>query len=241
MSCEEVREQLPDFAMGTLSETETVAVRRHLRGCAACRHEAAHLDEGVALFASAAHDVEPPLELKSRVMSVLAEEWAEAPRPGGSFWRFLRSPVTAAAAVLLVAAVTFGAVAQSNATRYRTDADSYRQFLHALGGRDVRVATLIPHEGVAIEGSAIMYDSDHGRSWVLVLASVPGYTGEVTATLRDSGGRSIELRSTTPSSDGGLSEWLVTSADLSGFNRIILTGTGGQALAAGVAQATPDS
>jgi len=35
MSCEEVREQLPDYSLGTLSDVESAALRRHLRGCAA--------------------------------------------------------------------------------------------------------------------------------------------------------------------------------------------------------------
>ena len=40
MKCEDLRQQLPDYTLGTISETETAAVRRHLRGCAACRAEA---------------------------------------------------------------------------------------------------------------------------------------------------------------------------------------------------------
>src|SRR2546427_6776369 len=79
MSCEEVREQLPDYSLGTLSDIEAAALRRHLRGCAGCRAEATKLDEGVALFASAAHAMEPPPELKSKVLGVLEEEWREAP------------------------------------------------------------------------------------------------------------------------------------------------------------------
>ena len=55
MSCEEIQAQLPDYTLGTLSETEAAAVRRHLRACTGCRLEARTLDEGVAMFAGAAH------------------------------------------------------------------------------------------------------------------------------------------------------------------------------------------
>src|SRR5437667_2517101 len=79
MKCEDVRLQLPDYTLGTPSDTGMVAVRRQLRGCSGCRSEAARLDEGVALFATAAHAVEPPAELQDRVLSVLAHEWDEAP------------------------------------------------------------------------------------------------------------------------------------------------------------------
>ena len=66
MSCEEVRAQLPDYTLGTLSETEAAAVRRHLRACSGCRLEARTLDEGVTMFAGAAHAMDPPPDLKAR-------------------------------------------------------------------------------------------------------------------------------------------------------------------------------
>src|SRR6266540_7158268 len=102
MSCEEVRAQLPDYALGTLPEMEAVAVRRHLRGCAGCRSEAATLDEGVALFASSAHEMEPPPELRDRIMTVLTEEWSDTPRSRRLVPRLImRWPALAAAAIVI--------------------------------------------------------------------------------------------------------------------------------------------
>src|SRR3989442_7869738 len=142
MSCEEVREQLPDYSLSTLSDIETAAIRRHLRGCTACRTEAEKLDEGVALFGSVAHAMDPPADLKPKVMSVLAEEWAETSTFRTGLRRIgLRSWLAVAAvAVILAGALTWGTIAQSNAGRFQADALSYRQFLHSLGGRDVRTA-----------------------------------------------------------------------------------------------------
>ena len=75
MGCEEVRELLPDHALGTLDEVQATAVRRHLRGCGACRSDALALDRGVAMFASAAHEVEPPTELRERSSSLAHERY----------------------------------------------------------------------------------------------------------------------------------------------------------------------
>src|SRR5207237_9472589 len=76
VKCEQVLDRLPDHTLGTLTDEDSAAVRAHLRGCAACRSDAESLDTGLLMFASAAHDVEPPPELEERVLSVLAEEWA---------------------------------------------------------------------------------------------------------------------------------------------------------------------
>ena len=74
MSCEEVRAQLPDYTLGTLSETEVAGVRRHLRACTGCRSEARILDEGVAMFAGAAHAMDPPPDLKGVFASPASKE-----------------------------------------------------------------------------------------------------------------------------------------------------------------------
>ena len=56
MTCDEVRELLPEHLLGTLDGPEDLEVRRHLRGCAGCRTDMAGLSEGVEWFARAAHD-----------------------------------------------------------------------------------------------------------------------------------------------------------------------------------------
>ena len=155
MSCEEVRGTLPDYVLGGLSEIEMAAVRRHLRGCSACRAEASTLDEGVAMFANAAHAAPPPPELKERVMAVLAEEWAEAPETRRSLReRVLRWPSLAAAVVLLAGALAWGGVSQWRANNAADYAGAYQHLLHALGGRDVRVGILRPTTKTVVGGTA---------------------------------------------------------------------------------------
>jgi hypothetical protein len=239
MSCEEVRAQLPDYTLGTLSETEAAAVRRHLRGCAGCRAEAGTLDEGVALFASSAHDTEPPPELRDRVMSVLTEEWSDTGRPRRLVPRLMsRWPAMAAAAVV-IAAVVVAAMAQVSARGFREDALHYRGFLQALGGKDVRVGALRPASMVTLEGRVIVYDAEHGeRSWVMVLAQAPGFGEEpVTVSLVAADGRSIRIPFELDfGEDGDAWSGFTTSSDLSRFSRVVLTTQSGRVVATGTVQ-----
>ena len=243
MSCEEIRAQLPDYALGTLSETEAATVRRHLRACSGCRLEARTLDEGVAMFAGAAHAMDPPPDLKARVMGVLAEEWVEAPRPKVRRTRsLLRWTALAAAIVALAGSLTWGAIEHRNADRVRadsvrsaSDAASYRLFLHALGGRDVRVVTFRPRSDVVVEGSAVLYDSDQGQSWVLVMARVPGYIGPLAVSLSSPDGHAISLQTLHIEGEGDGATWLVTSADISTFRTVTLRIPNGPVIASGTA------
>jgi predicted anti-sigma-YlaC factor YlaD len=243
MRCEEVRELLPDHALGTLDDVTAAAVRRHLRGCGACRSDALALDRGVAMFAAAAHDVTPPPDLHERVMTVLHEEWAESEREAPPARRRIRGLVpwlaTAAAVVALAGALAWGGVTSSALGRQReiaaanVDAASqYRAFLHTLGGKEVRVGTFHATGAVQIEGSAILYDSDEHQSWGLVLVTVPAYHGTIGVTLVSSSGRTMELPRPVFLEDNGQGEdWLVTSADISSFHQVRLTGADGQVLA----------
>ncbi|MGZ4132829.1 MAG: zf-HC2 domain-containing protein, partial [Actinomycetota bacterium] len=63
MTCDEVRELLPEHLLGTLEGPEDLEVRRHLRACAGCRRELGALADGIDSFARAAHDRQPPDEL----------------------------------------------------------------------------------------------------------------------------------------------------------------------------------
>ncbi len=229
MKCDEIRQFLPDHALGTLSETESAALRWHLRGCSSCRAEAAELDQGVALFAQAAHAAEPPSELRERVLAVLQEEWSETLAPAQRTRRRFALGWQAIAALLIVLAgvATWGGIAQGNASRFREDALSYRNFLGALGGKDVRVGRIVPSAGLTLDGNVVMYDSDHGQSWVLVLARAPGFADKVTVSLEGSG-RSFKVPfplAFDPDGEGWTG--LVTAANLSGFDRVVLTDSRG--------------
>ena len=233
MSCEQVRDQMAEHLLGTLEPQEDLAVRMHLRGCGDCRRQLVELEEGLSTFSRAAHQATPPAELRERVLTVLEEELADQParRP-----RRL-TPVLvlqAAVVVLLAGALAWGSLATVRNVHLSAQADKYTTFLEALGGRDVRVGTLHPEGQQAAEGSAILYDSDVGQSWALVLVRAPGLTGQARAILTSSAtGRTIELHPLVFSGDGEASSWLVTPADISRFDRVKVVGAGGRVLASG--------
>ena len=233
--CDEVRLALPEHLLGTLASEDDAAVRRHLRGCAACRRELAQLGEGLSTFARAAHQAEPPADLKDRVLQAVAEERAASGQRAGDAVRpvatrgprRMRARMLAVAAAVAIAATSGWAVAQSiRASNLSERAHAYQKFLDALGGRDVRVAELQAAGTRPVEGTAVLYDSDGGRSWVLVLVRSPGATGTLQVILQSPRGR-ILMHPVEFDPDGDTDSWLVTSADLSRYDRVrVLDGTG---------------
>jgi hypothetical protein len=230
VTCDEVREQLAEHLLGTLEPSIDLEVRRHLRGCAGCRRELGALAEGVSTFSRAAHDLEPPPELRDRVLGVLAEEWSEEPA-GGTEGRSARPVAVRVGRVLavaaLVAALGWGGYATARLGRSEAEAGRYRALLGALGGEDVRVGTLQPSTGRTIAGSIVVYDSKVGQSWVLVLVRAPGMEGTARLTLSTPGGQTIRMHPLEFAPGGEASSWLVTSANLKGFDHLeIWNGSG---------------
>ena len=242
MTCDQIRELLAEHLLGTLEGPEDLEVRRHLRGCAACRQERMKLEEGVSALSRAVHDQEPPPELRDRFLGTLGEEWPESgrvpptpvPTRGAGRERTpWRAFAAAAALILVVGSIAFGFAQGHRASLATTDADSYRNLLAALGGKEFRIGELRPAEGSTMHGQVLIYDGDPSgdwSSWAIVFAKVPGYTGSATATLLSSDGTSRALpRIEFHEGDG--ETWLVTYADLTRFDGLTVTSPTGQVLA----------
>ena len=76
-TCEDVRAAPPRLRAGLAeADADELDVRRHLRGCGACRRELDALQDGLRVFGSTLERPAPP-ELHDRVMDVLSEEWAD--------------------------------------------------------------------------------------------------------------------------------------------------------------------
>jgi hypothetical protein len=248
MRCEQVVQLLPDHAMGTLSETEEAAIRRHLRGCGACRADAQALDRGVAMFASAAHVADPPPELRNRVMTALQEEWADADRASeasgptdphaGGRWtggRALRWLAVAAVIAGLIGALSWGAVQHRQLVSARADQNSYQRFLHLLGGKEVRVAKIHPAGPVSVTGTAVLYDSDRHESWGVFELNAPGYTQPLTIQLVSTTGEKLTVPFPVKlDEDGHGTGWLASAADISSFRTVLILDPNGKVLARGV-------
>ncbi len=232
MTCDELRDRLSEHALGTLAEADDAPIRRHLRGCAQCRRELAAIGEGLTMFAAAAHDRPPPMELRDRVLSVVAEEWRGDPvvltdaAPGrGRAWLG-----AAAACVAFVAVAAWGVGVRSDASVALADAASYRRLLQTLGGEEFRVAALQRTGPARIAGSVVLYDSSVEQSWGVVLVRAPDLTGAVGVSLAAPDGRTLEMHDAEIEGGHGAT-WLVTSEDLHPFDRLTITAPDGEILA----------
>jgi hypothetical protein len=225
-----VRERLPEHLLGTLEGPDDLEVRRHLRGCASCRAEMAKLGEGISAFAAAAHDREPPEELRDRVLGALDDEWRDAPVELERS-RWARPWLAAAAAFLaFVLAFTWGIGQQRRATSAEVDAASYNTLLHILGGKDFRVGQLKPTGAQPVDGSVVLYDSMEDQSWGLVTVRAAGMTGSLDVTLTDASGDAIKLHPVELSDSGDGTSWLVTAQDISLYNHVEIS-YGGSSIA----------
>ena len=233
MTCDEVRELLPEHLLGTLDGPEDLEVRRHLRGCAGCRTDMAGLSEGVEWFARAAHDREPPPELHDRVMTTLEQEWRDV---GSLQPPRRRSPWIgrAAAIVAIAAALGWGASQTHRANISAEDAQSYRTVLATLGGKEFRVGTLEKQISHPLEGSVVLYDSHQGQSWGIVLVRATGLSGTAKVALSTGEGAddtTIDAGTLEFQTDGDAATWLVTSSDLTAYDHLTITAEDGTVLA----------
>jgi len=240
MTCEEVRDLLPEHLLGSLDETTDARVRKHLRGCAECRAERLRLEDGVAALSHATHDQNPPAALRQHVLDVLSEEWeepGERPAPpnsiahgGGSVWRWL---AVAAALVLVAVSLSWGVSQSRRAARLQADAGSYQSLLQTLGGKEFRVGRLQPLDGQAVRGTVVLYDGEPGtdwNSWGVVMANAPDFSGEAHVRLQADNGDSLELPSLR-FTNGEASTWLVTHESLTPYNELVITAPDGSILA----------
>jgi len=225
---EEVQEQLAEYLLGGMDDVSEQAVARHLRGCGSCRQELSSLSEGVSTFARAAHELDPPPELRGRVLGALSQErkTAEPPksvpakrprRMGAIAWA-----AAFVAVVVVSGSLTTAVVATGRASDWHAEASKYEAFLGALGGSNVRTGKLSSPGTPSFEGTLVLYDSDRDQSWGLVLVHAPGFQGQAQVTLH-SPTHTIEMRPLEFESSGDASTWLVTGADLRPFNSVTIT------------------
>lgn len=239
MSCDEMKDRLPDHVLGEAD----VEVARHLRGCAACRAELAALDEGIAALTFAAPELEPPSELRENVLSAIEQEWHDDVRePVDIPSRAARSrPTTwfalAAAVIVLAGSLGWGITQSRRADTNSVAAANYERFLATLGGRSVREGRLAPVGSQAFTGSAVIYDSMEKQSWVLIIARAPGYEGGADATVSSPGG-TLSLPSLEFQPNGDAYSVFVTPKDLSSYDRVTISGPNGAVIASGTVGAS---
>jgi hypothetical protein len=241
MTCDEIRELLPEHLLGSLDEVTDASVRRHLRGCAACRDERAPLEDGLGALAAATHDRTPPEELREHVLGVLDEEWAQNDRPRSVARRGVRTWFAAAAAVLVLVAVLglWGGRQARRADLAQADAASYRTLLGTLGGRDFHVGRVHGSGETDLWGEVLLYEGDSAEgwsSWGVLIVHAPGTSGAATATLLGTEGDTQELPELRFSSDG--EAWILFALDdeATRYDRVTVTAPDGGLIGTGEIQ-----
>jgi anti-sigma-K factor RskA len=106
------RDELAAYLLGALEPGEAAALEQHLAGCEECRTELAWLRPAVQLLPEGVEPVEPPPELRTRIMGEVETDAVgrRRPAPAGAKRRrhpFLR-PAVGLAAVLAIAAGVAG-------------------------------------------------------------------------------------------------------------------------------------
>jgi anti-sigma-K factor RskA len=74
------RDDLVAYSLGALEPRDSMRVEAHAPGCARCSRELEALAPAVAVLGESVEQVEPPPELRERVLSIVREE-AEAKQP----------------------------------------------------------------------------------------------------------------------------------------------------------------
>lgn len=106
MTCVEVRDRLPEHALGVLRDEQLRQVERHLEWCAGCRKEEAEMLEGLAGVALAMPPVEPHPSLQERVIHAVAAASGRMRSATGR--RRLRLLAVGALVAAISAATAFG-------------------------------------------------------------------------------------------------------------------------------------
>jgi anti-sigma factor RsiW len=231
VTCDEVRDLLPEHLLGTLDPDVDREVRAHVRGCAACRAESIGLGEGLASFARAAHDREPPGALRDRVLTVLDDEWRDGTAAPRNRPRWAAVAGIAAAVAILATSIGLAVAADRRADLAQADASSYHNLLESLGGKEFRVGEIRSDERPEVEGSVVLYDSHQGQSWGVVLIRAPGWSGTATAMLEAPDGRTIEVGELRFADDGDAATWIVTASSLEPYDHLTIVGPDGSEIA----------
>jgi len=247
MTCEQVRDLLPEHLLGSLDGDADARVEHHLRGCTDCRAERLRLEDGVATLAYATHETAPPDELRDHVLAVLDDEWhatEDEAHPDTKVVPMRRRSTMAwlavAAAVILIAGSLGFAISQrQHAAGVSADAASYQSLLSTLGGKEFRLGQLDSTNGTGVSGKVILYDGDPDQgwnSWGIVLAHGPADLTDARAVLVGPGGVSMELPPLQFSNGEG-STWLVTHKNLTDYDELVITSHGDVLANARIAEA----
>jgi hypothetical protein len=177
--CSEVRELLPELALGTATGEERAAALEHLAVCGPCRKALSELTEVADGLLLLAPTREPPVGFESRVVTRLRGE--------GRDRRWARRLAVAAVALVLAAGSAAAALFATRSDRELGAA--YRRTLEVANGDYFTAARLHDRRRAAV-GHVFGYEGSPSWLFVLLRDGVPA-TYRVTVAMEDGRRRAV--------------------------------------------------
>jgi anti-sigma factor RsiW len=248
VNCLQVRELLPELAVGVLSPEDQRAVEQHLQWCAGCRKEANELGSAAATFAFALAPAPVPSGLGEHVVTRVRNA-AGAP---GSRRRMHTAVASIIAAMVAVSGLGWGAVMAGRADRFAERARqaqlskelALEQFQKVLAGApvlgdqvptsDTHLGRLAPTSGTRVGGGAVLQlvsPTTLDFSIVIVNGLDPTDAGAFPYRVTLSNAVGEVLRAgviTALDNDGGASVFHQFNLDLTGFTTVEVTNARGE-------------
>ena len=193
MTCEEVRDLLPEHLLGSLDDTSDARVRKHLRGCADAARSAC-----AWRMASRPCPTPPMSRIRPRSCAdtcsmscprsgtsrATTRTPASAPAAHGSAWRWL---AVAAAIILVTVSLSWGVSQSRRAAGLQADAGAIKHCWTRSAARSSVWASCSRRTDRPLKGTVVLYDGEPGKdwnSWGIVMANAPDFSGEAHVRLR---------------------------------------------------------
>lgn len=260
MTCVEVRELLPELAVGVLAESDREEVERHLRWCAGCRKEAAELGSAAAVVAFALAPAQVPKGLGDRVVGRVRHA-AGAP---GSVRRMRTAAAATIAALVAVSGLGWGAVMAGRAERFADRAaeaeqsqiralEEFQKILvqlvpeQELPAQETFLAQLSPRQGGDGGGAALELVSPTRIDFLIVMVSgldpLDVEAVPYRVTLSNAAGEVVRVGKILELDADGAADLIrqFEDRDLSGFTEVQVTDARGDVVLAGTVDQTPST
>lgn len=188
--CAEVRELLPEFALGSLTGQERAAVLRHLMRCPPCRRELDALSRVADDLLLMAPQQEPSAGFEAAVLERIGLSDA---RRQGTRTRFGKA-LLRVAALVLVAALGAGVVWWHTAG----DRNLARQYQQTLSVADGRYLTAVPivvsgQDAGRYSAAGYVFAYQGNPSWLMVTISAAPANGRYDVTVVSVDGETFSL------------------------------------------------
>jgi len=186
LTCDDVRELAASFVLGALDEEEADAVRAHVATCTDPHAELAALGSVLTVLAESVPVVQPPAELKGRILAAAAADLET---------RAAASPATAAPTATTTPATTTPVTSETPTPTPFPSATERQQRAAARAGRGPWILRIAAVLAIALLGGwnlLLQGQLGEARTYeqnVAAVLAVAGQPGSLTAVLTATGGQ----------------------------------------------------